>query len=153
MEFHWRPLSPRCRPYCFRQNLIFSLKTFKSIVKMNVFIVRSLPTDTQRRSGARRARSDRELRVECATWESLKNLLGGKSSPRRVRHQCHCGAMATLLFLSQLVNGGCTSAIRAVTHSVHHTAQWRPVLWCDMSSSTSTHVHAPHSVAGDTDGT
>ena len=40
---------------------------------MNNSTVWSLPTATQRRSGPRHARSERELRAKCTTWESLKN--------------------------------------------------------------------------------
>ena len=40
---------------------------------MNNSTVWSPPTATQRRSGPRRARSDRKLRAECTTWKSLKN--------------------------------------------------------------------------------
>ena len=53
---------------------------------MDVFTVRSLSTNTQRRNGARRARSDRELRVECATWKSLKTI--GKRCVFSVHHRC-----------------------------------------------------------------
>ena len=40
---------------------------------MNISTVWSLPTATQRRSGPRHARSERELRAKCTTWKSLKN--------------------------------------------------------------------------------
>ena len=56
LELHWRPLSPRCRPFCLSQNLTFAPKTVITLVKMNVLNVRSPPTATQRRSEPRRAR-------------------------------------------------------------------------------------------------
>ena len=40
---------------------------------MNNSTVWSLPATTQRRSGSRHARSERELRAKCVTWETLKN--------------------------------------------------------------------------------
>ena len=60
---------------------------------MNIFTVWSPPTATQRRSGPRRARSDRELRAECATWESLKTI--GKRCVSSVHHRC-TGAVTIL---------------------------------------------------------
>ena len=51
MEFHWRPLSPGCRSYSFRQNLIVSPKCFKNLVKMNVFTIRSCASPSPARSG------------------------------------------------------------------------------------------------------
>ena len=51
---------------------------------MNIFMVWSLPMATQWRSGPRRAPSERELRVERATWKSLKNHRKTFS----VRHRC-----------------------------------------------------------------
>ena len=53
LESHWRPLSPRCRPYLFRRNLTFSPKTFESHVKMNVLMyIRSCASPSQARSGS-----------------------------------------------------------------------------------------------------
>ena len=40
-------------PYCFRQNLTVSPKTFKNLVKMNVFTVRSCASPSPARSGPR----------------------------------------------------------------------------------------------------
>ena len=53
---------------------------------MNDSTVWSPPTTMQRRSGPWRARSDRELRVECATWKSLKTI--GKRCVFSMHHRC-----------------------------------------------------------------
>ena len=60
---------------------------------MNNSTVWSPPMATQRRSGPRRARSDRELRAECATWKSLKTI--GKRCVSSMPHRC-TGAVAIL---------------------------------------------------------
>ena len=83
-------------PYSFRQNLIVSPKTFKILVKMNVFIVRSLPTATQRRSRPRHAWAACGLRVKCVTWQSLKNHRETLCFQCAPRHSCvntilYCG--------------------------------------------------------------
>ena len=56
-----------------RADLTNRPKPFKNLVKMNNSTVWSPPAATQRRSGSRHARSERELRAKCVTWESLKN--------------------------------------------------------------------------------
>ena len=73
LEFHWRPRPPGCGSYNTCQNLIILSKPYKNLVKMNNSTVWSPPAATQRRSGSRHARSERELRAKCVTWETLKN--------------------------------------------------------------------------------
>ena len=73
LEFHWRHQCSGCRPDQYHQNLINRPKPFKNLVKMNISMVWSVPTATQRRSGPQHARSERGLRVKCAPWKSLKN--------------------------------------------------------------------------------
>ena len=88
--------------YLFRENLTFSPKTFKNIVKMNIFIVRSCAGPSPARSGPRlRSRIPRgglqktlEILVflRCRPWNST-----GGPSPRDADLTV---PVKTLLFLS-----------------------------------------------------
>ena len=73
LEFHWRHQCSECRPDQYHQNLTNRPKPFKNLVKMNNSTAWFPPAATQRRSGSRHARSERELRAKCVTWKTLKN--------------------------------------------------------------------------------
>ena len=83
---------------------------------MNNSTVWSPPTTMQRRSGPRRARSDREPRVECATWKSLKTI--GKRCVSSVHHRC-TGAV-TILCCAPVITWGAPEM-----HKILWIMQWK----------------------------
>ena len=86
LGFHWRHQSAECRPDQYHQSLTNRPKPFKNLVKKNNSTVWSPPAATQRRSGSRHARSERELRAKCVTWKTLKTI--GKRCFFSMHHRC-----------------------------------------------------------------